>query len=128
MSEDLKGSDNLADGSVNYIIQNTINDNIARAVAGRATIDFSSDANLTLSTTEGSDQWRDKVITFTDTGVVLTAGRDVVFPDKDGPVPYLIVNDTAQTLTCKLSGQAGVAITASSSDLIWYDGTDMVAY
>jgi len=93
---------------------------------GRRTIDFASDANYTLETTSGSEEWKDKFLTITDTGVVLTAGRDIIFPDENGP-EYIFTNDTAQTLTCKRSGQTGVAVAAGNTVRIYHDGTDMVA-
>lgn len=93
---------------------------------GRLTIDFASDANYTLVTTAGSEEWKDKFMTFTDTGVVLTAGRDVIFPNANGP-EYIVKNSTAQTITCKRSGQTGVAITTGSTARIYHDGTDMVS-
>ncbi|MEP3857280.1 MAG: hypothetical protein ABJM39_09585 [Porticoccus sp.] len=97
-----------------------------RYTIGRRTIDFASDANYTLSTTAGAEEWKDKFLTITDTGVVLTAGRDIIFPDENGP-EYIFTNDTAQTLTCKRSGQTGVAVAAGNTVRIYHDGTDMVA-
>ncbi len=97
-----------------------------KAIAGRLVINFASDANLTLSTTAGSEQWLDKFIELTDTGTNLTAGRDVIFPAKNGP-EYIVKNSTAQTLTLKISGQTGVTLAAAATGRFYYDQTDMVA-
>jgi len=101
---------------------------LERSSCGRITVDFQSDANLTLDTdtTAGTEQWRDCIITITDSGGVLTTGRDLIFPDEEGPI-YTIYNDAAQTVTAKLSGQTGVAISASGSGRYLNRGGDMVA-
>lgn len=125
MSDDLIGPSQMADGQTNYLIGNTVDTNVARGVAGRGTVNFASDANLTLDSTEGTDEWRDVFLEITDTDTVLTTGRNVVFPSKQGPACYL-TNSTAQTLTCKLSGQTGVAVLAGETVRIYNDGTDMV--
>lgn len=119
----------LANGQVDqYATANEAMQVLDDAIAGRLTINFASDANLTLSTTAGSEQWRDKFMTFTDTSspLVLTAGRDVIFPAKNGP-EYIITNSTAQTLTLKISGQTGITLAASTTGRFYYDGTDIVA-
>ena len=110
-----------------FTIHNEDNRRLAASAAGRIALNFSSDANMTInsSDTDGTESWRYKFIDITDTGVVLTAGRDVIFPAK-GP-SYIITNSTAQTITVKITGQAGVAITTTSSASLYYDGTDMVA-
>jgi hypothetical protein len=109
-----------------YPIVNALARGVEQAVAGRRTINFASDANYTLVTTAGSEEWRDKFLTFTDSGVVLTTGRDVIFPAEEGP-EYIIKNSTAQTLTLKISGQTGVTIATTVTGRYYYDGTDIVA-
>ena len=86
---------------------------------GNLTIDFASDANLTL-TQEESDY---SMLLFTDTGVVLTTGRDVIMP---AHFPLIFVrNATAQTLTLKKSGQTGVTVAAAAKILIASGPTDV---
>lgn len=109
----------------------TVNEAVAileRASCGRITVDFESDANLTLDTdtAAGTEQWRDKFMDITDSGTVLTAGRDVIFPAEEGP-EYIITNSTAQTLTLKISGQTGVTIATTVQGRYFYDGADIVA-
>ena len=117
----------LADGQIDqFATANEAFEVLERAIAGRLTVDFSSDANYTLSTTAGSEEWRDKFMDITDSGTVLTAGRDVIFPAKNGP-EYIITNSTAQTLTLKISGQTGVTIATTVTGRYYYDGSDIVA-
>ena len=107
-----------------YVTHNDDNRRLGAGVVGRLTHNFASDANYTLSTVDGSEEWRYAVIDFTDSGVLLTAGRDVVFPAKNGPA-YIVTNSTAQILTMKISGQTGTAVAASETLLLYYDGTDI---
>lgn len=117
----------LANNQTNqYLTANAMVRVVEQAECGRRTVNFASDANLTLSTVVGSEQWRDKFLTFTDTGPILTAGRDVIFPAKNGP-EYIVTNSTAQTLTLKISGQTGVTLAAGATGRFYYDGTDIVA-
>ena len=110
-----------------YLIVNEAIEVLSRFSAGRITIDFAADANLTLDTdaAAGTEQWRDKFITITDAGVVLTGGVDVIFPAKLGP-EYIIKNSTVQTLTLKISGQSGVTIATTVIGRFYFDGIDIV--
>jgi hypothetical protein len=40
---------------------------------------------------------------------------------------FVFVNQTAQILTVKRTGQTGIAITAGSTALLWHNGTDVIA-
>lgn len=109
----------------------TVNESVQileRASCGRITIDFTTDADLTLDTdiAAGTEQWRDCIITITDSGTVLTTGRALIFPDEEGPI-YTIYNDSAQTVTAKLAGQTGVGIPDGGSGRYLNRGGDMVA-
>ncbi|PCI54171.1 MAG: hypothetical protein COB36_10795 [Alphaproteobacteria bacterium] len=110
-----------------YATSNELDRVIEKAICGRITVDFTSDADriLDVDTAAGTEEWRDKFITFTDT-TALTAGRDVTFPSEEGP-EYIIKNSTAQTLTLKISGQSGVTIATTVIGRYYYDGTDIVA-
>lgn len=91
------------------------------AIAGAVTRNFASDANITLVAAE---HWT-SVLVFTDTGPVLTTGRDVIFPAR---FPLMWVrNSTAQTLTLKKTGQTGIAVPAGETSLIAAGLTDVVA-
>lgn len=104
-----------------YVTHNTENRRIAAAVAGSTTLNFSSDANMTInsSDTDGTESWRYQTLVITDSGVVLTTGRDVILPSKGGL--HFVINKTAQTLTFKTSGGTGVAVSTSTNDLIIYN-------
>lgn len=118
----------LANAEDQYLIANEAVEVLERLNMGRITVDFTSDADLTLDTdiAAGTEQWRDRIITITDSGTVLTTGRALIFPDEEGPI-YTIYNEAAQTVTLKLSGQTGVAISASGSGRYLNRGGDMVA-
>lgn len=104
-----------------YVTHNTENRRIAAAVAGSITLDFASDADMTInaSDTDGTESWRYLTLVITDTGVVLSVGRNVVLPSKGGL--HFVINRTAQTLTFKTSGGSGVAVTTSTNKLIIYN-------
>ena len=81
--------------------------------------DFTADANYTLT----ADEYRNGFLEITDSTVVLTAGRDLVFP---AAFPLLLFkNSTAQTLTLKKSGQPGVTVAAGATAVIASGPTDV---
>lgn len=107
---------------------------ITRAVAGEITIDFASDADYSLQATNppaSDDEWAYGTIIMTDTGNVLTTARSVIFPDVDSlysgtsRLRFEFVNETAQALTIKGSGQTGVTVNAGSKALVRWNGTDV---
>lgn len=98
---------------------NDATDILAAIAASTVTVEFTSDANLTLS----DAQWRASVLVFTDSPATLTAGRDVVFPDHFGHV--FVRNDTAQILTLKKSGQAGVSLASGEAGMYASGSTDV---
>lgn len=109
---------------------------LARAVAGAVTVNLTSDADYALACDSGNqaaDEWPYGTIAVTDTGAVLTAPRSIVYPDVDaeygGPSRMLFVfrNQTAQDLTVKRSGQAGVTVAAGDDALLYHNGLDVVA-
>jgi len=97
-------------------------DKIVAMIAGRLVHNFSSDADYTLVTTEGTNEDLYNVIELTDTGVVLTTGRNVIAPLRNQR--YIVINSTAQTLTFKGSTGSGVAIGAGVTVHLACDGTD----
>ncbi|HNP65786.1 MAG TPA: hypothetical protein PKH39_17775 [Woeseiaceae bacterium] len=118
------------------VLVNGVDRAITQALCGQITIDITVDANLTLQATappDAGDQWAAGTIVITDTGVVLTGGIDVIYPDVDtlygGPsrLMFVFVNNTAQILTVRRAGQPGIAIAAGVSALLYHDGTDIVA-
>jgi hypothetical protein len=83
------------------------------------TFNLNADTDLTLST----DQNLYKFITITDTGVVLTTGRNVIV-DTVGRL-FIVANSTAQTLTVKTAAGTGVDIPAGGSSLLINNGTNV---
>lgn len=110
---------------------------LAAALAGELVINFASNADRTLlasNPADVDDEWFYRSLVFTDTGVVLTTGRSVIYPDVDGlyagpsRMTHIVTNLTARTLTFRRSGQtSGVAVTAGNRALIWHDGDEIVA-
>lgn len=106
------------------IVVNTNDNLLDAAMNSHIAINFSSDADLTLSTTGNyPQQWQYGVIELTDTGVVLTAGRNVIVPNNERV--YRIVNNTAQTLTVKTSSGTGISLLTATGGLLYCDGTNV---
>lgn len=76
------------------------------------TSNFTSDADKTLNISNSIAD----TIRLTDSGVVLTAARNVILPDIEKT--YTIYNETAQTLTIKHSTGAGVAIATLKTAIV----------
>ena len=94
---------------------------IDSCLAGASTYDFESDANYTLT-----DEYFTAYLNFTDSGPVLTTGRDVIYP---AAFPIQIVtNSTAEDLQLKVSGQTGITLTSGSTSMIYANGSDVVTY
>lgn len=99
---------------------NAAMDTLDAAVAGTATRNLVADANYTLIAAD----YQTCVLVITDTGPVLTAGRDIVFP---AHFPRVTVrNQSAQTLTLKKTGQTGVALAAGTTSTFVAGLTDVV--
>lgn len=87
---------------------------------GSATVNFAADAALTLT----QAQCDHGVLVLTDSGAVLTAGRDVVMP---AAFPHVVVvNSTAQTLTLKKDGETGATLAAAAAALVACGPTDII--
>lgn len=83
------------------------------------THDMASDANYTLT----DDQNRKRRVIITDTGVVLTTGRNIVVDDMEKR--FIFSNETAQTLTVIISG-ASIGVAAGATVDLYNDGTDIL--
>ncbi len=114
-------SQNSPDVTINSAL-----DVIDSTMAAQNVIDFPSDADYTLTDTGARPrEWQYCVIEMTDTGVVLTTGRNVIVPDN--PRIYLFYNNTAQTLTLKPSG-TGIAVATTKRAILHCDGTNIVRW
>lgn len=85
-----------------------------------ATHDFASDADYSLTTA----QQEFHRIVLTDTGVVLTAARNLVVPDTIRG--WYIQNDTAQSITVKTSAGTGILVAPSEATYLYCDGTNVI--
>lgn len=94
---------------------------IDECLAGATLHNFTADENLTLT-----DEYLTAFLRFTDGSATLTTGRDVIYPES---FPLQVVtNDTAQTLTLKVSGETGITLSASATTMIYANGTDVVEF
>ena len=89
---------------------------------GRASLTTMTDANYTLAATE------QRGILEVPSTLTLTAPRNVVVPTKDG-YEFVAANLSVggQAVTFKTSGGAGVAVAAGKRQLVYCDGTNVVA-
>jgi hypothetical protein len=98
---------------------------IDSCLSGQVTINFASDADLTLSTTgDAPQEWQYLSVELTDTSTYLTTARNVIVPDNNKP--YVIYNNTAQILTVKTSAGTGIAVAVSGIAFLYCDGTNVV--
>lgn len=108
----------------------TVNDAIKvleAASHGQLIHNMTSDADYTLLGTGSIPyEWQNALIHITDTGVVLSTGRNIIVPDRKHI--YHVFNDTAQTLTFKTSAGSGVPVATTDKAIVWCDGTDVLAF
>lgn len=98
---------------------------LEEAIVGRATADFATDANLTITLTNANTTQvaRHFVLNCTSTGS-LTATRDLIVPAIQKP--YIIQNNTSggQSIRVIVAGTA-VTIPNGKTALVYNDGTDV---
>ncbi len=95
------------------------------AVAGLFTKNMASDADYTLATTGTPPyEWQRAAVKVTDTGPVLTTGRNIIVPAE--AKPYIFINATAQTLTLKTPAGSGIGVATGKTALLYCDGTNVV--
>jgi len=92
-----------------------------KLIESEITINVTSNANITLT----NDQCKYRRFIITDTSVILTTSRDIIFNSVE-KAWFLFQNDTAQTLKVKVLGQTGVSVTAGQAVMLKNDGTDIV--
>lgn len=110
---------------------NTTNTNlgtaIEEAISGRATANFPSDADLTLtfSDSNASQVARNYILNVTS-GVSLTATRDLIVPTIDKP--YIIENNTtgSQSIRVKTSAGSGVTVPNGRKCMVYANSTNVV--
>lgn len=108
---------------------NTTNTNLGtaleEAIVGRATANFTSDANLTLTLTDtNATQVARHLVLNVTSGVSLTATRDLIVPAIEKP--YIIQNNTtgAQSIRVIVAG-TGVTVPNGKTAIVYNNGTDV---
>jgi hypothetical protein len=107
-------------------INNSITNMVDQAIAGRAVVSMSSDANYTLTALNGtSDEARCAVLRITS-GVSLTAQRNVVVPLV--PKLWIIENATTGSQAIQVIAASGTGVVIPNGRTYWVrcDGTNVV--
>jgi len=108
-------------GTWGNVTNANLGDAIEQAIVETATVTFAS-ANVTLTLSDSNSRQDARALRLNLTGT--TAGaRDLIVPAIQKP--YLVNNGTADIITVKVSGQTGVAVPASTSMLLYNNGTDV---
>ena len=101
---------------------------IEEAIAGRATADFTSDADLTISltNTNATQVARHLILNVTSAFGSLTTTRNLIVPSIDKP--YLIENNTtgAQSIVVKTSAGTGITVPNGKKMFVYANSTNVV--
>jgi hypothetical protein len=109
-------------GTWGNVTNANLGDAIEQAIVETATVTFASN-NVTLTLSDSNSKQDARALRLNLTGT--TAGaRDLIVPAIQKP--YLVNNGTADTITVKVSGQTGIAVPASTSMLLYNNGTDVI--
>jgi len=103
-------------------INNAINA-LDTSLSARLVHNMTSDANYTLNT--GTDEHYNLILEITDTGNLLTTGRNIILPNLTQA--HIVKNSTTKTLTFKTVSGSGVAVLASAIELVYSNGTNIEA-
>jgi len=98
---------------------------LEEAIVGRATANFTTDANLTLTlTNSNATQIARHLVLNVTSGVSLTTTRDLIVPAIEKP--YIIQNNTtgSQSIRVIVAG-AGVTVPNGKTAIVYNDGTDV---
>jgi hypothetical protein len=109
-------------GTWGNVTNANLGDAIEQAIVETATVTFAS-ANVTLTLSDSNSRQDARALRLNLTGTTGGA-RDLIVPAIQKP--YLVNNGTADIITVKVSGQTGVAVPASTSMLLYNNGTDVV--
>ena len=104
---------------------NNLSPLIESAICGRATANFATDANLTISITDGVDSTGRYYIINATSGVSLTATRQLICPLRAGK-NYVVFNNTTggQSITVIGATGTGVTIPNGKTGTVYNDGTN----
>jgi hypothetical protein len=101
---------------------------IEEAIVGRATANFSTDADLTISlTNSNATQVARNYILDVTSGVSLSTSRNLIVPTIDKP--YIVENNTTggQSIVVKTSAGTGVTVPNGKKMMVYANSTDVVA-
>jgi hypothetical protein len=107
--------------SSKYLTSNNADAQLLNLISGEHTHNIATDADYTLTLDE---ELYSRRLVITDTGVVLTAGRNIVVPNTNREIQ--ISNQTAQILTVKTSSGTGIAVGAGKTTILYCDATNVV--
>ena len=100
---------------------------LEEAIVGRATVNFTSDANLTitLSNVNTTQVARNYILNVTS-AVALTVTRSLIVPTIDKP--YVIENNTTggQSILVKTSAGTGITVPTGKTVMVYANGTNVV--
>jgi hypothetical protein len=108
-------------GTWGNVTNANLGDAIEQALVETATITFAS-ANVTLTLSDSNSKQNARALRLNLAGTTGGA-RDLIVPAIQKP--YLVNNGTADTITVKVTGQTGIAVPASTSMLLYNNGTDV---
>lgn len=96
-----------------------------QCMGSQFTHDILSDADYTLVDTVGIEEWKYAAVKVTDTGVLLTATRNIIAPVNKKP--YIFINGTAQSLVLKTSAGTGITVPTAKTQFLYCDGVNIIA-
>jgi hypothetical protein len=121
----------IATGEESGTWGNTTNTNLGtaleEAIVGRATANFTTDADLTLTLTDtNATQVARNFILNVTSGVSLTTTRNLIVPTIDKP--YIIENNTTggQSIVVKTSAGSGVTVPNGKTMMVYANSTNVV--
>lgn len=100
---------------------------IEEAIVGRVAVDFTNDANLTISLTDTpSTQSARHYFLYLTSSVSLTTTRDLIVPTVEKT--YVVHNATtgSQSIRVKTSAGTGITIPTGKRAILYVDGTDVI--
>jgi len=109
-------------GTWGNVTNANLGDALEQAIVETATVNFAN-ANVTLTLSDSNARQDARALRLNLAGST-SGARDLIVPAIQKP--YLVNNGTADTITVKVSGQTGVAVPASTSMLLYNNGTDVI--
>lgn len=122
------------DGSWGPVTNNAFSNVFEQAIVGYATVNFSTDANTTLTLTDGnsSQTARNLYLDLTSSGS-LSATRDLILPNNQaGTAPiqkfYIVKNGTTGSQSIRVIGASGTGVTIPNgvTAMVYSNGTNVV--